>query len=96
MRLEKWFISNLDDSQRKIIVEDIGKNELFTLRGAWNAIKEGTTSVKETFVQPQEEKKIAEKAKSKAQGAKEKAQQAIARQKQNNATDNDLQLNNEQ
>lgn len=23
MRLEKWFISNLDDSQRKIIVEDI-------------------------------------------------------------------------
>ena len=26
MRLEKWFISNLDDSQRKIIVEDIDKN----------------------------------------------------------------------
>lgn len=76
-------------------VEDIGKNELFTLRGAWNAIKEGTTSVKETFVQPQEEKKIAEKAKTKAQGAKEKAQQAIARQKQDNATGDDLVLNNE-
>lgn len=26
MRLEKWFISNLDDSQRRIIVEDIDKN----------------------------------------------------------------------
>jgi DNA helicase IV len=26
MRLDKWFISNLDDSQRKIIVEDIDKN----------------------------------------------------------------------
>jgi hypothetical protein len=52
--------------------------------------------VQETFVQPQEEKRIAEKAKSKAQGAKERAQQAIARQKQNNATDNDLLLNNEQ
>lgn len=77
-------------------VDEIGKEQLFVLRGTWNAIKEGTTSVQETFIQPQEEKRIAEKAKSKAQGAKERAQQAIARQKQNNATDNDLQLNNEQ
>lgn len=77
-------------------VEEIGKEQIFELRATWNAIKEGTTSVQETFVQPQEEKRIAEKAKSKAQGAKERAQQAIARQKHNNATDNDLQLNNEQ
>jgi hypothetical protein len=77
-------------------VEEIGKEQIFELRATWNAIKEGTTSVQETFIQPQEEKRIAEKAKSKAQGAKERAQQAIARQKQNNATDNDLQLNNEQ
>ena len=76
--------------------EEIGKEQIFELRATWNAIKEGTTSVQETFVQPQEEKRIAEKAKSKAQGAKERAQQAIARQKQNNATDNELQLNNEQ
>ena len=76
--------------------EEIGKEQIFELRATWNAIKEGTTSVQETFIQPQEEKRIAEKAKSKAQGAKERAQQAIARQKQNNATDNDLQLNNEQ
>ena len=76
--------------------EEIGKEQIFELRATWNAIKEGTTSVQETFVQPQEEKRIAEKAKSKAQGAKERAQQAIARQKQNNATDNDLELNNEQ
>ena len=76
--------------------EEIGKEQIFELRATWNAIKEGTTSVQETFVQPQEEKRIAEKAKSKAQGAKERAQQAIARQKQNNAADNDLQLNNEQ
>lgn len=76
--------------------EEIGKEQIFELRATWNAIKEGTTSVQETFVQPQEEKKIAERAKSKAQGVKERAQQAIARQKQNNATDNDLQLNNEQ
>lgn len=26
MRLEKWFISNLDDSQRKIIVQSIDDN----------------------------------------------------------------------
>jgi len=77
-------------------VEEIGKEQIFELRATWNAIKEGTTSVQETFVQPQEEKRIAEKAKSKAQGAKERAQQAIARQKQNNATGNDLELNNEQ
>ena len=76
--------------------EEIGKEQIFELRATWNAIKEGTTSVQETFIQPQEEKRIAEKAKSKAQGAKERAQQAIARQKQNNATDNELQLNNEQ
>jgi phosphoribosylformylglycinamidine (FGAM) synthase PurS component len=77
-------------------VEEIGKEQIFELRATWNAIKEGTTSVQETFVQPQEEKRIAEKAKSKAQGEKERAQQAIARQKQNNATGNDLELNNEQ
>lgn len=77
-------------------MEEIGKEQIFELRATWNAIKEGTTSVQETFVQPQEEKRIAEKAKSKAQGAKERAQQAIARQKQNNATDGELQLNNEQ
>ena len=26
MRLEKWFISNLDDSQRKIIVQSIDED----------------------------------------------------------------------
>ena len=26
MRLEKWFISNLDDSQRNIIVQNIDKS----------------------------------------------------------------------
>ena len=26
MRLEKWFISNLDDSQRNIIVQNIDKD----------------------------------------------------------------------
>ena len=32
MRLEKWFISNLDDSQRNIIVQNIDKS--IAVRGA--------------------------------------------------------------
>lgn len=32
-------------------IEEIDKEMLFTLRGLWNAIKEGSTSIKETFVQ---------------------------------------------
>ena len=32
MRLEKWFISNLDDSQRNIIVQSIDKS--IAVRGA--------------------------------------------------------------
>jgi hypothetical protein len=32
-------------------VQDINKEELLTLKGLWNAIKEGQTTVKETFIQ---------------------------------------------
>lgn len=32
-------------------IVDIDKEKLFELKGLWNAIKEGTTTVKETFVQ---------------------------------------------
>lgn len=77
-------------------VEEIGKEQLYELRATWNAIKEGTTTVRETFVQPQEEKLIAEKAKTKARGAKERAQRAMARQSKDGAAGGDLQSNNEQ
>jgi len=32
-------------------IQEIGKEHLFTLKGLWNAIKEGSTTVKETFIQ---------------------------------------------
>lgn len=37
-------------------IQEIDKEHLFTLKGLWNAIKEGSTTVKETFVQKGVEK----------------------------------------
>ena len=51
-------------------IEEIDKNILFELKGMYNAIKEGTTTVQEAFVIPQQEKKEAESAKAKAEEAK--------------------------
>lgn len=61
-------------------IEEIDKNILFELKGMYNAIKEGTTTVQEAFVIPQQEKKNAESAKAKAEEAKAKAQKAVAKQ----------------
>ncbi len=61
-------------------VELINKEMVFELRGIANAIKEGTTSVQETFIQPMVEKKTADAAKKAAEEAKDKANAALARQ----------------
>ena len=63
-------------------IEEIDKNILFELKGMYNAIKEGTTTVQEAFVIPQQEKKQATDAKAKAEQAKAKAQKAVAKQQQ--------------
>lgn len=63
-------------------IEEIDKNILFELKGMYNAIKEGTTTVQEAFVLPQQQKKEAESAKAKAEEAKAKAQKAAAKQQQ--------------
>lgn len=60
--------------------EQIDKEMLFELKALWNAIKEGTTTVEETFIKPQQEKKAAEEAQKKAQEAKAKAAAAQGRQ----------------
>lgn len=60
--------------------EQIDKEALFELKALWNAIKEGTTTVEETFIKPQQEKKAAEEAQKKAQEAKAKAAAAQSRQ----------------
>lgn len=69
-------------------MEEIDKAILFELKGIWNAIKEGTTTVQETFVKPAEEKKLAAEAKAKAEEAKAIAQAAA---KRNNKSNNDNQ-----
>lgn len=62
-------------------IEEIDKNVLFELKGLWNAIKEGTTTISESFLKPVEERKQAEEAKRKAEEAKVKATAAADRAK---------------
>lgn len=62
-------------------IEEIDKNILFELKGLWNAIKEGTTTISESFIKPVEERKQAEEAKRKAEEAKAKANAAADRAK---------------
>lgn len=62
-------------------IEEIDKNVLFELKGLWNAIKEGTTTISESFLKPVEERKQAEEAKRKAEEAKVKATAAAGRAK---------------
>lgn len=59
-------------------IADIDKERLFELRATWNAIREGTTTVQETFVKPQLEAKAQEEADKKTVSAADKAAAAIA------------------
>ena len=59
-------------------IADIDKERLFELRATWNAIREGTTTVQETFVKPQLEAKAQEEADKKTASAADKAAAAIA------------------
>lgn len=60
--------------------EEIDKEAVFELRATANAIKEGTTTVQESFMKPIEEKRQAAEAKKKAEEAKSKALEAQKRQ----------------
>ena len=60
--------------------DEIDKEAVFELRATANAIKEGTTTVQESFLKPIEEKRQAIAAKAKAEEAKQKALEAQARQ----------------
>lgn len=59
-------------------IEQIDKQMIFELRATRNAIEEGTTSVKETFIDPAIEAKAQEVADSKTATAVDKAAAAIA------------------
>lgn len=59
-------------------VDEIDQQMIFELRALRNAIEEGTTSVKETFIDPEKEAQAAAEAVKNATTAKSKAEAAIA------------------
>lgn len=59
-------------------VDEIDQQMIFELRALRNAIEEGTTSVKETFIDPEKEAQAAAEAVKKATTANGKAEAAIA------------------
>lgn len=59
-------------------ISEIDKEKVFELRSTANAIKEGTTTVNETFVQPLKEAQQKAIAEKKTKTAKDKADAAIA------------------
>lgn len=60
--------------------EELDKERVFLLKGIYNAIKEGDTTVQEAFLKPIEERKIALEAKKKSEETKSKAAAAIKKQ----------------
>lgn len=65
-------------------VAEIDKEAIFELRATWNAIKEGTTTVQESFIAPALEAKKEAEAKKKAVTAEDKASKAMAEATKNN------------
>lgn len=59
--------------------QEIDKQKIFELRATANAIKEGTTTVQETFINPEKEAKAQAAAEKKAETAQDRAAAAIAR-----------------
>lgn len=66
-------------------VEEIDKEAVFELRATANAIKEGTTTVQETFIKAANEKRQTENARKKVESAMQKIEEAKTRQ--NKASD---------
>ena len=58
-------------------MDDVTREHIFTMRATAQAIKEGTTTVRETFVLPQQQNADAAKALDAAKAAKAKAEQAM-------------------
>lgn len=60
--------------------EELDKERVFLLKGIYNAIKEGDTTVQEAFLKPVEERKQALEAKKKSEEVKSKAAAAMKKQ----------------
>lgn len=61
-------------SAEEVTAEDIQK-----LAGVYNAIKEGTTTVEDTFMKPKHQEAIAQQAQAAAESAQKKAEKAMSR-----------------
>ena len=61
-------------------VDEIDKEAVFELRATANAIKEGTTTVQDTFIKSVEEKRQTENARKKVESAMAKIEEAKTRQ----------------
>lgn len=60
--------------------EEIDKERVFLLKGLYNAIKEGDTTVQEAFIKPVEERRLAIEAQKKSEEKKGKAAAAMKKQ----------------
>jgi hypothetical protein len=60
--------------------EELDKERVFLLKGIYNAIKEGDTTVKDAFLKPVEERRLALEAQKKSEDKKSKAAAAIKKQ----------------
>lgn len=71
---EAMMLEYLGKQRADLAAEDIQK-----VVGVYQAIKEGTTTVEESFKKPKQQAKVAQAAKETANTAQQKAQQAISR-----------------
>lgn len=60
--------------------DELDREKIFELKATWQAIKEGSTTVKEAFLDPVDERRKAQEAKDKMTEARMRAQKAADRQ----------------
>jgi len=87
---EEQVLSYLDINS----INEIDQAKVFELRATANAIKEGTTTVQETFVKPFEDAKAEAKAKEQQNKASDKASEAMAKAANGNLFENENKTTN--
>ena len=87
---EEQILSYLDINS----INEIDQAKVFELRATANAIKEGTTTVQETFVKPFEDAKAEAKAKEQQNKASDKASEAMAKAANGNLFENENKTTN--
>lgn len=78
---EQMIFDLLEVKQR----EELDKERVFLLKGLYNAIKEGDTTVQDAFLKPVEERRLAIEAKKKSEEKKGRAAEAMKKQTESKA-----------